>query len=99
LTVIKLCSILIYEGYPLKKRVVCTMLAARIKELRNALNKSQTVFGNELGTSRDIISNFEHNKSVPKAAFLELMCRLYNVNPNWLIDGQGENVQPHHRDR
>ena len=62
----------------------------RIKELRKALNLSQTEFGEKLHVSRGVINNIDHNIAEPKALFIDNICLTYNVNRKWLDTGEGE---------
>lgn len=70
------------------------MITERIKTLRKALGLSQKDFGEELGTTRDVISNLEYGRVEPKPVFLDLICTIFNINPEWLKDGTGEIFNP-----
>ncbi|MDY4028440.1 MAG: helix-turn-helix transcriptional regulator [Butyrivibrio crossotus] len=66
----------------------------RVKKLRkNFLKMSQTVFGERLGVSRDVIKNIELNalaKPEQKLSLLKLICKEFNVSEDWLLNGTGE---------
>lgn len=62
----------------------------RIKEIRKSLNLSQDEFGRRLGVTRGAITNIELNKTEPKELFLELICKVFDVNEHWLRTGEGE---------
>ena len=62
----------------------------RIKEIRKSLNLSQDEFGRRLGVTRGAITNIELNKTEPKELFLELICKVFDVNEHWLRTGKGE---------
>jgi transcriptional regulator with XRE-family HTH domain len=62
----------------------------RIKELRKALDLSQTEFGEALHVSRGVINNIDRNLVEPKPLFLDSIISTFNVNPEWLLDGDGE---------
>lgn len=66
----------------------------RFIELRKNLKMSQTDFGKSLGVGRDVISNIELNRAEPKPALIDLMCKTYNVNPEWLETGEGDMFAP-----
>lgn len=66
------------------------MLAGRIKIVREALHLSQREFGERLGVSRDVISNIEYGRVVPKKLLVQHMCQQYKVNTHWLETGEGE---------
>lgn len=59
----------------------------RIKELRKLLNLSQEEFGNRLGVTRGAITNIELNKTIPKPLFIDLICKTFNVNQDWILNG------------
>lgn len=65
-------------------------LNEQIRELRDSLNLSQTEFAERLGCGRGIIKNIEESRTVPKPQFIDLVCRVYNVNRAWLETGEGE---------
>jgi transcriptional regulator with XRE-family HTH domain len=62
----------------------------RIKAIRTALKLSQREFGERLGVSRDVISNLEYGRVQPKELLLKHICKLYGVNEEWLLRGEGE---------
>ena len=64
----------------------------RIKELRKALDLSQTEFGAALHVSRSVINNIERssNATSPNELFIDNIITTFNVNPEWLLDGNGE---------
>lgn len=62
----------------------------RIKALRLALGLSQEEFGRRLGVGRGAITNIEFNKVEPKPLFVDLICREFGVNREWLETGEGE---------
>ena len=66
----------------------------RIRILRkNYLKMSQTEFGERLGVSRAIIKNIELNalaKPEQKLSLIKLICKEFNVNESWIMDGEGD---------
>ena len=66
------------------------MIKHRLQELRARMNMSQPEFGRKLAVSRDVIVNIELGRVQPKDMFLDLVCRIYNVNRDWLYNGAGE---------
>lgn len=62
----------------------------RIRQLREALALSQREFGEQLGLSRDVISNIEYNRVEPKELFIKHLCKVYGANEKWLLSGEGE---------
>lgn len=63
---------------------------SRVKELRKAIGLSQESFGNNLGLTRGWVTNIELNKKEIEPLKIDLICRTYNVNSDWLKYGQGE---------
>lgn len=62
----------------------------RIKKIRIELGLSQEEFGRRLGVTRGAVTNIELNKVEPKPLFIDLICREFNVDENWLRTGEGE---------
>lgn len=62
----------------------------RIKEVRKKLKLSQTAFGEKLGVGRGVITNIELNLTEPKDLFIDLLCKTFGVNSEWLISGSGD---------
>ena len=62
----------------------------RIKELRKALDLSQTEFGEALHVSRSVVKNIDGNLVEPKPLFIDNICVTFNVRREWLTDGTGD---------
>lgn len=62
----------------------------RVRELRKTLDLSQTKFGEKLGVSKDVVVNIELERVELKELMLNLICKTFNVNPLWILEGQGE---------
>ena len=62
----------------------------RIKELRSILNLNQTDFGNRIGVGQAAIGFYENGQRTITDRTILLICREYNVNENWLRNGEGE---------
>lgn len=53
---------------------------------------SQEAFGERLGVSRSVIKNLELNalsRPDQKLSLIRLMCREFNINEDWLLNGNG----------
>jgi len=61
----------------------------RIKKIRQLLKKSQQELANELGVTKQAISNIENNKCAPGLNLLSKLLIDYNVNCNFIIAGVG----------
>lgn len=62
----------------------------RLSELRKALNMSMESFGEKLGVSRAAISRLESGQNNFTDHMTKSICREYNVNYDWLVNGEGE---------
>ena len=62
----------------------------RIRELREALKKSQDEFAKELELSRNYISLVENGQRNLSSQSIKLLCSIHNVNEEWLRTGNGE---------
>lgn len=65
-------------------------IGERIKSLRDALSITQEAFAGKLGTARNTIANYEVGRRVPMESTIKSICREFNVNYDWLKDGDGE---------
>lgn len=71
---------------------------SRIKELRKKLGLSQDQFGKKLGLTRGAITNIELNKTTPKPLLVDLICKVFDVNEEWLRTGEGDMFEAKTRD-
>ena len=63
-------------------------LSDKVKYVRKNLGITQSAFGEGLGVSKDIVCNIETGRSVPNMVFLQHLCSVYHINPQWFF---GEN--------
>ena len=61
----------------------------RFKEIRKALNMTQTAFGIEIGKKLRTIQDYETNKRVITESVVILLKEKFNVNIDWLRTGHG----------
>lgn len=66
------------------------MISKRIKELRRALNMTQTEFSKALGLTQGHMTSIENGKRNITGRTVMSICRTYNVNEEWLRSGEGE---------
>lgn len=59
----------------------------RIKAIRKSEHLSQTAFAERLGATRGVITNIEGSLTTPNDAFVNLICREFNISLAWLHDG------------
>lgn len=62
----------------------------RLIELRKSLGLSQKAFGEPLNISRSTIGNYELGERMLTDRTISDICRVYNVNEEWLRYGTGE---------
>ena len=63
----------------------------RLKHLRkNVLRLTQSELGNTIGLGKAAVSKMESNTSTISDQNIKLICKEFNVNYDWLVDGKGE---------
>lgn len=65
-------------------------IGERIKLIRDKLDITQEEFSKKLGTTRNTITNYEAGRREPMEATIKSICREFNVNYDWLKNGEGE---------
>ena len=62
----------------------------RFKQLRKTVGFTQQEFAERIGVKRNTIAQYETGRNEPIGSVLNLICKEYNVNPDWLRNGSGE---------
>lgn len=62
----------------------------RIKQIRKSAGLNQSDFAASLGLSRNMIAQVETQKERFSDRSIRDLCRIYNVNEEWLRSGEGE---------
>ena len=62
----------------------------RVKQIRKSLGMSQELFGGALGVTKTAICAIEAGRRGLTEQMAKSICREFNVNYDWLIDGFGE---------
>lgn len=62
----------------------------RIREVRTSLKLTLESFGSKLGVTKVAISNIEKGNRNLTEQMATSICREYNVNYDWLMDGEGD---------
>lgn len=62
----------------------------RFKEIRRLLGITQAEFGKEINISQNYVWMIEKGERIPSDRTIADICRVYNVNEDWLRDGTGE---------
>ncbi len=63
---------------------------SRIKEIRKKEKLSQQKFADELGIARGNIAAYEVGKNSPSDAVISLICTKFNINREWILNGNGD---------
>lgn len=66
----------------------------RVKQLRKELKLSGEKFGDKIGVKRAAISKIENGATGLSEQNIKSICREFNVNENWLRNGEGEMFNP-----
>ena len=62
----------------------------RLKLLRKTLGITQQEFADKIGIKRNSYANYETGRNNPIDAIILSICREFNVNENWIRNGEGE---------
>lgn len=62
----------------------------RLRQARERLHWSQERLGEAIGASARSINRWEHDKAVPQSYARQQLCRVFNLSPGTLFDGQEE---------
>lgn len=65
-------------------------IGERIRILRKEQHMNQNDFGSKIGLASNTITNYETDRRNPSNQVIELICREFNVNDNWLRTGESE---------
>ncbi len=64
-------------------------IGKRLKQLLNKLEMTQAGLSRAIGISNVVINRYIKDKTTPDYNFLSKIAESYNVNINWLINGEG----------
>ena len=62
----------------------------RIKSIRKSYGLSQEEFGKKLKIGRSSVAKLESGENNPSEQTIDLICREFNINEEWLRPGEGE---------
>ena len=65
------------------------MINERLKTVRTHLGLKQSELAKLLNITTRTLQNYEKNADIP-ASVINKLITLFNINPNWLLTGQGE---------
>ena len=66
----------------------------RIKKVRRDLNMTQAEFASRIGSVQNTVTGYESGRRNPSAPVIALICKEFNVNEEWLRNGEGEMFNP-----
>lgn len=66
----------------------------RFKSLRKSLGLTQAKFAESIGMSQNFIAQIEIGTKEPSDRTISDICRIHNINEEWLRTGQGEMYIP-----
>lgn len=69
-------------------------LNQRLLELRKDKKLTQAEFASKLNLSRSAVSNYEYGKTDVPDRTVKDICRVFNVNEEWLRSGVGDMYRP-----
>ena len=64
------------------------ILGNRIRYIRDSL--SQPKFAKKIGVTRNTVSGYENNSIVPAGRALLQIHKIFGININWLLTGEGD---------
>lgn len=62
----------------------------RIKKLRKELDLTQQKFADRIGTTANVLTNYETGRRNPSSSVINNICKTFGVNETWLRTGEGE---------
>lgn len=62
----------------------------RIKKIRKELDLTQQDFAMRIGTTANVLTNYETGRRNPSSSVINNICKTFNVNETWLREGTGE---------
>jgi len=64
-------------------------IALKIKQIRKELSLTQKEFSEKIGIERSLLSHIEIGDSMPSIEFYSSIAKIFRINLNWLITGEG----------
>lgn len=66
-------------------------LGERLKIARKSKGITQDKLAENIGTSRGVITNLEHDKiETPQPLIINALCNVLEISQDWLLNGKGE---------
>lgn len=65
-------------------------LGERIKKVRKTNDLTQQLFAEEIGSTQNVLANYEAGRRNPSSSVINNICKTFNVNEEWLRTGDGD---------
>ena len=65
-------------------------LGERLKFIQQESALTLPNFGKKIGVSKESLINYQKDRTKPDSEILSTTCKTFNVNPAWLLLGEGE---------
>ena len=65
----------------------------RIKELRSAVKLTQQEFAKRIGTTQNVLANYESGRRNPSSSVINNICKTFGVREAWLRHGEGDMLE------
>lgn len=66
------------------------MYANHLKKVRQKLDLSVAKMSKQLGMSASTLTSYERGERTPSVEFLSRLYRVFNINTNWFVSGEGD---------
>lgn len=66
----------------------------RLKKLRKALDLTQQKFADKIGVKQNTVAQYEMGRNIPIDSVINLICKEFDVNEEWLRTGKGDMFLP-----
>lgn len=74
----------------IERMVIFMTQGDRVKDVRKTLKLTLEEFGNKVGVTKQTVSRIENGVNNLTEQMAKSICREFNVNYDWLLDGDGE---------
>jgi transcriptional regulator with XRE-family HTH domain len=65
-------------------------LGERLKLVQQKSGLTLPDFGKKIGVSKESLINYQKDRTKPDSEILSTVCKIFKVNPAWLLLGEGE---------
>lgn len=62
----------------------------QLRKLRKTLDMTQQDFAQKIGTTANVLTNYETGRRNPSNSVVNNICKTFNVSEEWLRTGEGE---------